>query len=190
MVGDREPLRARRRIGTSPMRAGRQSESGGTRGGRLQPRWEMVDDQRGSVPALGCWHLREATQQIGGNGLCFSADGRRVAVVDASRIIRLVETETGRTVARRRSPELCGVGAATFSPDGSRLAVLTNHARRYTSGNPAAIRRQLAEMGLDWDAPRCPERMTGQPRITPAAAASIDYGRLRAVIDQDDSHLE
>ena len=56
---------------------------------------------------VGTW--REV-RRIGGTGGCFSPDGRLVLVQDASNLIRLVETETGRTLARLESPDLCGVG--------------------------------------------------------------------------------
>ena len=38
---------------------------------------------------------------------CFSPDGRLMVVQEASKLIRLVETETGRTLARLESPDLC-----------------------------------------------------------------------------------
>ena len=84
--------------------------------GRVQPRWEMADDDHPPCRlwAVGTW--REA-RQIGGEGRCFSPDGRLVVVVRMRRrVIRLVETETGRTVARLESPDLCDVWAASFQP--------------------------------------------------------------------------
>ena len=56
-----------------------------------------------SMPPLGCGHLRKALE-VGGIGLCFSPDSRMLAVQDASRIIRLVETATGRTLAAAGKP--------------------------------------------------------------------------------------
>ena len=94
--------------------------------------------------AVGTW--REA-RQIGGDGLCFSPDGRLVVVQDASKVIRLVETETGRTLARLESPDLCGVRSATFSPDGSRLVVTTNDGPAVHVWDLRAIRRHLADDG-------------------------------------------
>ena len=43
--------------------------------------------------------------------------------------------------------------AASFSPDGSRLVVTTNDGPAVHVWDLRAIRRHLAEMGLDWDAP-------------------------------------
>ena len=99
-----------------------------------------------------------------------------VAVLDPSRILRLVETETGRTLARLESPDLCGVREATFSPDGSRLACHQPRPGVHV-WDLRAIRKHLAEMGLDWDAPRLSDDDPAGPRLTPAAP---DPGRLRA----------
>ena len=49
-------------------------------------------------------------------GLCFSPDGRLVVVQDASKVLRLVETETGRTLARLESPDLCERGLGDLQP--------------------------------------------------------------------------
>ncbi len=75
-------------------------------------KWLMTSESPCRLWAVGTW--REA-RQIGGVGLCFSPDGRLVVVMDASKVLRLVETETGRTLARLESPDSCGVHWATFS---------------------------------------------------------------------------
>ena len=48
-------------------------------------------------------------RRISGQGLCFSPDGGQLLVQEASKVLRLVECETGRTVARLESPDLCTV---------------------------------------------------------------------------------
>ncbi len=98
---------------------------------------------------VGTW--REV-RRIGDQGGCFSPDGRLLVVQDVGKLIRLVETETGRTLARLESPDLCRIWP-TFSPDGSRLAVTTNDGPAVHVWDLRAIRRHLAGMGLDWDAP-------------------------------------
>ncbi len=110
-----------------------------TAGGRL---WEV-----------GTW--RE-TRRIS-ERTCFSPDGRWVVVIDPSRIIRLVEIATDRTLARLESPDLCATENATFSPDGSRLVITTNDGPAVHVWDLRAIRRHLAGMGLDWDAPAYPD---------------------------------
>ena len=100
-----------------------------------------------------------------------------LAVQDASRVLRLVETETGRTLARLESPDLCARGIATFSPDGSRLVVTTNEPPAVHVWDLRAIRKHLTEMGLDWDCAGLFRRRPGRTLGTPPARAP---GRLRA----------
>jgi tetratricopeptide (TPR) repeat protein len=103
-----------------------------------------------------------------------------VVVVDPSRIIRLVELATGRTLAQLESPDLCGTGWVAFSPDGSRLVMTTND-----RPSPAAhvwdlraIRKDLAGMGLDWGAPAHSEADPADPKAPPLPALQVDYGPL------------
>jgi serine/threonine protein kinase/WD40 repeat protein len=124
---------------------------------------------------VGTW--REA-RQIGGAGHCFSPDGRLVVVVDATRVIRLVEIESGRTLARLESPDLCGVDAASFGPDGSRLVVTTNDGPAVHVWDLRAIRRALAEMGLDWDAQASSEDDPADRSAPPLPPLQVDLGPL------------
>jgi hypothetical protein len=123
---------------------------------------------------VGTW--REAPLKINGAGKCFSPDGRLLAVEDASRTIRLVETETGRTLARLESPDLCAVQRATFSPDGSRLIVTTNDGPAVHVWDLRAIRRQLARLGLDWDAPAYSDDDPASPTLPPLPPLQVDLG--------------
>ena len=116
-----------------------------------------------SMPPLGCGHLRKALE-VGGIGLCFSPDSRMLAVQDATRIIRLVETATGRTLAGLESPDLCDATYATFSPDGSRLVVTTNEPRGavhvWDLRHPEASHQDgvgLGRTGLFRGRPGCPD---------------------------------
>ena len=85
-------------------------------------KWLMTEDPPCRLWEVGTW--REA-RQLGGRGLCFSPDGSLVVVTDPSKVLRLVEAETGRDLARLTSPDLGEAWVATFSPDGSRLVVST-----------------------------------------------------------------
>ena len=87
---------------------------------------------------------------------CISPDGRLAVVEDTSKVLRLVEIETGRILARLESPDQQCDGVATFSPDGSRLVVTTNEPPCVHVWDLRAIRRRLGEMGLDWDQPPYP----------------------------------
>ena len=139
-------------------------------------RWLMTTSPPCRLWAVGTW---KEEREIGGNGFCFSPDSRYVVVQEASKVLLLAETETGRTVARLESPDLCDVRWATFSPDGSRLAVTTNDL-------PAAvhvwdlrvIRKQLAAMGLEWDVPAYPDEDPASPSLPPLPPLQTDLGPL------------
>ena len=133
--------------------------------------------------------LKEA-REIGGNGCCFSPNGRELVVQDSDKVLRLVEVDTGHTLARLESPDL-SVGWTAFSPDGSRLVVTTNDGPAVHVWDLRAVRRKLVEMGLDWDAPPLPD-----PELSAAHAegpsplkVDVDFGPFRGRVEQYNSHL-
>ncbi len=118
---------------------------------------------------VGTW--REV-RRIGDGGGCFSPDGRLMVVQEASKVIRLVETETGRTLARLESPDL-SVFTPSFSPDGSRLVMTTPDGPSVHVWDLRAIRRRLAGMGLDWDAPAYSDHDPAAPSAPPIRRVEI-----------------
>jgi eukaryotic-like serine/threonine-protein kinase len=113
-------------------------------------KWLMTEAAPCRLWEVGEW--REA-RQVGGQGRCFTPDGRCVVVAEPSRVIRLVEIESGRTEARLESPDLCALAWAACSPDGARLVVTTNDGPAVHVWDLRAIGRQLKEIGLAWDLP-------------------------------------
>ena len=67
---------------------------------------------------------------------------------------------------------------STFSPDGSRLVGTTNEPPSAQVIDLRPIRRRLAEMGLDWDAPAFPEDDPARPDLPPLPPLKVDYGFL------------
>ncbi|HZW32334.1 MAG TPA: protein kinase, partial [Isosphaeraceae bacterium] len=134
----------------------------------------------GRLWTAGTWR---AARQFDGGALCFSHDSRLVALQDARKVIWLSEIETGRTLARLRSPDLCGAQWASFTPDGSRLVVTTNDGPAVHVWDLRAIRRRLVELGLDWDAPAFSGDDPCSPAAPPLPPLRVDYGPLT-------SHLE
>ena len=132
-------------------------------------KWLMTSPSPCQLWAVGTWRKE---RQISGEGRCFSPDGRLVVVMDADKALRLVETDSGRTVARLESPDSCNAFCATFSPDGSRLVVTTNDGPAVHVWDLRAIRKRLAAMGLDWDAPAYPD-------LDPAATSAPDFPPLQ-----------
>lgn len=124
--------------------------------------------------SVGIW---KEERKIGGTGLCFSPDGRLLSVQDASKALRLVETESGRTVARLESPDSCDVTEATFSPDGARLVVTTQDGAAVHLWDLRAIRKRLVAMGLDWDA-QASSVDPADPAAPPLPPLQVDLGPL------------
>ena len=152
----------------------------------LQPRWEVADD--GQAPCrlweVGTW--REV-RQIGGRRVAASpptagwwSSSTRAGSSAWSRL------ETGRTLARLESPDLCGVGMPTFSPDGSRLVVTTNDrpTRPCTSGTcgpSASTSPGWASTGT----PRpIPKTTSASPRAPPLPPLQVDFGKLADRVEQ------
>jgi WD40 repeat protein len=103
--------------------------------------------------------------RLGGEAFAFSPDSRTLAVEGELGAVRLVETATGREIARLEGPEQTRLWPKCFSPDGGRLFVLGEETRELYAIDLRAIRAQLAEMGLDWDAPPLPPAPPALPAV-------------------------
>ena len=136
-------------------------------------KWLMTTAAPCRLWSVGVW---QEERKIGGTGLCFSPDGRILLVVDASKVLRLVETESGRTIARLESPDSCDVTEATFSPDQARLVVTTQDGPAVHVWDLRAIRKRLAAMGLDWDAPAYSNDDPAGPAAPPLPPLQVDLG--------------
>jgi eukaryotic-like serine/threonine-protein kinase len=157
----------------------------------LVARWFVGDARPLRVWEVGTWREETRSSEAGENGW-FSPDGRIVVVVDPSRIIRLVELATGRTLARLESPDLPGVYSLAFSRDGSRLVFTTKD--RPTPcvhvWDLRAIRKHLFRLGLDWDAPAYSEDDPADPKAPPLPALQVDYGPLAEHLQHFNEHDE
>lgn len=114
---------------------------------------------------VGTWQSERVASAEGTTegSLTFSGDGRLLAIAPAPGVVRLLHGTTGKVLAT-----FPGSSPQCFSRDGSLLV---------TSGevwNLRLIRRQLAEMGLDWDQPLYP------PARTTTAATPIHVEVLGA----------
>jgi WD40 repeat protein len=66
--------------------------------------------------------------------------------------VRLINPETGQSIATLESPIPNRLGELCFSPDGAHLAVATSN-RIIQLWDLRTIRMQLKEIGLDWHQP-------------------------------------
>ena len=108
-----------------------------------------------------------------GTGLVFTPDSRLLAVADPSGSIRFVEPATNQLIATLEDPNSNRAMFAVMTPDGSRLIFTSLDSLSAHVWDLRSIRRQLAEIGLDWDWPRIPD---------PEPAATSE-GPFRVVFD-------
>jgi serine/threonine protein kinase/WD40 repeat protein/Tfp pilus assembly protein PilF len=138
-------------------------------------RWLVTNTGLCRVWAVGGWAEPVAT--LPGEGRAFSPDGGLLALALPTGSVRLVDFRTGRVVATLEDPQARRSDSAAFTPDGSRLVLGSGgDGRAAYVWDLRAIRRQLAEMGLDWD----------WPAPTAATAPARTAGRLRVSIDRGD----
>jgi WD40 repeat protein len=108
----------------------------------------------------GCrlWHVGtwEPGPNLGGDWVAFSEDGTLAAVPAGFGVLRLVSPDTGREYARLETPEPIHLLPISFTPDGGRLLAYGSQRGALHIWDLGAIRRQLVELGLDWDPPTMP----------------------------------
>jgi len=100
------------------------------------------------------------------NFTAFSPDGRVMARETESNKIQLLEASTEKPLATLEAPGSIAVGKIEFSPDGSQLAAV-QYDQQVQLWDLRLIRRELAQMHLDWDMPPYP------PVEKAAAAGSV-----------------
>jgi WD40 repeat protein len=105
----------------------------------------------------------------------FSPDGRLLALNDVPGVIRLVEPDTGRSIARLTGPDPLGYYPACFTPDSTQLIAGPNMA--LCVRDLRLIRKGLQELGLDWDQPPYPEPASEQDARP--LQLSVDLGMLQ-----------
>jgi serine/threonine protein kinase/WD40 repeat protein/tetratricopeptide (TPR) repeat protein len=105
----------------------------------------------------------------------FTADGRMMALRLTPRQILLADVATGRTIAHLSTLQPLSATPLAFSADGTHLAASTNQ-RTVLLWDLRAIRKELAEMGLDWAQPTyLPAEPASSPRTL---AVKVDLGDL------------
>jgi WD40 repeat protein/tRNA A-37 threonylcarbamoyl transferase component Bud32 len=83
--------------------------------------------------------------------VAFSPDGQLMALEMAPAVVHLKEVATGRTVAKLEDPNGDRATWQGFTPDSTRLVVVSSYASAIHIWDLQAIRARLKEMNLDWD---------------------------------------
>jgi len=121
-------------------------------------RWLLA----GSAEQFRLWNM--ATGEIGlrilrdeNPGLvgcaAFSNDGKLLAVSITQWLVALIDSSTGRELARLEHPNAQMISKLVFSPSGQQLAVATQ-GHVIQLWDIQRLRRELADLKLDWEDPR------------------------------------
>jgi WD40 repeat protein len=133
--------------------------------------------------------------------VAFSPDGSVMALELASAVVSLLDTETGRTLAKLEDPHQDRPSWMSFTPDGSRFVIISKYARTIHVWNLRLLREQLATMELDWtSSPVSPSDVVaaeGTSRVTvdlgdfgPRAEALRQKQQAKTHYDLAQAHLQ
>jgi WD40 repeat protein len=102
---------------------------------------------------VGTWVEMPFKEPIEGQNAAFSPVGKLVVLETGFGVARLIDAETGREYARLEDPDQHRATHFAFTPDGTKLVCASGDGDCVHVWDLQAIRRQLAEMGLDWESP-------------------------------------
>jgi WD40 repeat protein len=122
---------------------------------------------------VGVWDERVP---IGGACFAFSPDSKVLAVETNKGVIRLVDPETTREYARLEDPHQDRAFCLGFSPDGTQLVTTNRESQSIHVWDLRAMRRQLAEIDLDWEQLPYPPPTGSTPAIP--LKVIVDLGEL------------
>lgn len=121
-------------------------------------------------------HLRHDVLYPG--HLAFSPDQKLMAAEMTSGTINLMESRTGRTIARLENPFRDRSTWMAFTADGAQLITASRYAKTIQVWNLAKIRGELKTLGLDWEWSDFHTAMPGatHPRATPPGPGVASAG--------------
>jgi WD40 repeat protein len=102
---------------------------------------------------VGTWAEVALKQPLEGEIPAFSPDGKFLVVETGTGVARLLDPRTFIEYARLEDPSQHRAGHFTFSPDSTKLVCATSDGHCLHIWDLRALRRRLADMGLDWDSP-------------------------------------
>jgi serine/threonine protein kinase/WD40 repeat protein len=121
-------------------------------------RWLVVKEDGSRYYRVGSWELDHElpAKEKGTAGLAFAPDGRVLAAhFQHDWQVGLIDPESAQELATLAADNALKVETTTFSVDGGQLAVATNTGA-IQLWDLRAVRRQLADLDLDWDRPPYP----------------------------------
>jgi WD40 repeat protein len=101
---------------------------------------------------VGSWTLKRRISDEGWHGIAFSRDGTILAATAPVNKVRLFDSATGEVLADLEAPNCRGITSLAFNHDGTQLAVCESQ-DVLRVWDLRQVRRQLEELGLDWNQP-------------------------------------
>jgi serine/threonine protein kinase/WD40 repeat protein/predicted Zn-dependent protease len=132
-------------------------------------------DLGGKMLRVGTWE-EVASFEWPGMGSEFTPDSRFLAVETGQGAIRLLDPATGIEKVRLEDPNQDPAYSLVFTPDGTRLLAISDDAKATHVWDLRLIRRQLAELDLDWeglDYPPAPAAQKMEPLHVTAVGAEL-----------------
>jgi tetratricopeptide (TPR) repeat protein len=129
---------------------------------------------------VGTWEERTLDNSFGSKA--FFPDGSMFATSPGQGVIQFLESSTGRVLARLELEDETVAGSMAFTPDGATMVVSRDYTHALNIWDLQAIRRQLAEIGLDWDAPPYPPAGESQP-ATRSLQVAVNLGNRFVTLD-------
>jgi WD40 repeat protein len=111
---------------------------------------------------VGTWAEVPFKEPLHGTAPAFSPDGKLLVVETGAGVARLLDPKTGKEYARLEDPSQHRAVHFTFSPDSAQLVCATGDGHCLHIWDLRAMRRRLADMGLDWDLPPYPPLVKDQ----------------------------
>jgi len=155
-------------------------EAGQASFARFSPdgRWLAVLGQECALYQAGTWEFGPALTGDGSKNvvivsrrLAFSPDSATIAIVAKDLRIELHDVVTGRLWVTLEPTRSGALSWLEFSPDGTQLLALERGTGEIQIWDLRQIRSELADLYLDWDAPKYPDIKAEEPQ--PTAPLSI-----------------
>jgi serine/threonine protein kinase/WD40 repeat protein len=100
---------------------------------------------------VGSWAEVPFKEPLKGTSPAFSPDGKLLVVETGTGAARLLDPKTGKEYARLEDPSQDRANQFSFSPDSTKLVCATGDGHCLHIWDLRAMRRRLADMGLDWE---------------------------------------
>jgi eukaryotic-like serine/threonine-protein kinase len=103
--------------------------------------------------AVDGWEEVPFPETVQGAWPAMSPDGKLLVVETSAGVAGLLDPSTGRELGRLEDPNQDRANHFAFSPDSTKLVSATSDGHCLHVWDLRAMRRQLAELGLDWHSP-------------------------------------